>query len=282
MKKIISVNNIDFEYFNDDNSLTVLKNFSVDFNEGEFTAVLGHNGSGKSTLAKLLNGLLKPTKGTVNILGMKTADEAFDLEIKKTVGMVFQNPDNQLVATVVDEDVAFGLENLGIPHDEMVERVDDALAAVGMSEFKKSTPHNLSGGQKQRIAIAGVIAMQPKCIVFDEPTAMLDPKGRKEVMQVIEHLCRDKCISVILITHYMNEAAKADRVIVMNEGKIILDGAPKEVFLNVGMLREAGLDVPQATELSFELKKEGIDLGNGILTVSECVEAMTETLREEI
>lgn len=282
MKKIISVNNIDFEYFNDDNSLTVLKNFSVDFNEGEFTAVLGHNGSGKSTLAKLLNGLLKPTKGTVNILGMKTADEAFDLEIKKTVGMVFQNPDNQLVATVVDEDVAFGLENLGIPHDEMVKRVDDALAAVGMSEFKKSTPHNLSGGQKQRIAIAGVIAMQPKCIVFDEPTAMLDPKGRKEVMQVIEHLCRDKGISVILITHYMNEAAKADRVIVMNEGKIILDGAPKEVFLNVGMLRKAGLDVPQATELSFELKKEGIDLGNGILTVSECVEAMTETLREEI
>ncbi len=282
MKKIISVNNIDFEYFNDDNSLTVLKNFSVDFNEGEFTAVLGHNGSGKSTLAKLLNGLLKPTKGTVNILGMKTADEAFDLEIKKTVGMVFQNPDNQLVATVVDEDVAFGLENLGIPHDEMVKRVDDALVAVGMSEFKKSTPHNLSGGQKQRIAIAGVIAMQPKCIVFDEPTAMLDPKGRKEVMQVIEHLCRDKGISVILITHYMNEAAKADRVIVMNEGKIILDGAPKEVFLNVGMLREAGLDVPQATELSFELKKEGIDLGNVILTVSECVEAMTETLREEI
>lgn len=282
MEKIISVNNIQFEYVNDDNSLTVLKDFSVDFNKGDFTAVLGHNGSGKSTLAKLLNGLLKPTKGTVNVLGMETTDETFETEIKRTVGMVFQNPDNQLVATVVDEDVAFGLENIGIPHDEMVKRVDDALAAVGMSEYKKSTPHNLSGGQKQRVAIAGVIAMQPKCIVFDEPTAMLDPKGRKEVMQVIEHLCRDKGISVILITHYMNEAALSDRVIVMNEGKIILDGTPKKVFSNVGTLREAGLDVPQATELSFELQKEDIDLGDGILTVAECIEAMTETLREEI
>lgn len=281
MENIISVKNIQFEYINDDNTLTVLKDFSVDFQKGSFTAVLGHNGSGKSTLAKLLNGLLKPTKGTVNVLGMETTDETFETEIKRMVGMVFQNPDNQLVATVVDEDVAFGLENIGIPHDEMVQRVDDALLAVGMSEFKKSTPHNLSGGQKQRVAIAGVIAMQPKCIVFDEPTAMLDPKGRKEVMNVIEHLCRDKGISVILITHYMNEAALADRVIVMNEGEIILDGAPKEVFSNVEKLRNAGLDVPEATELSFELQKAGIDLGAGILTASECVEALTDVLREE-
>ncbi len=281
MENIISVKNIQFEYINDDNTLTVLKDFSVDFQKGSFTAVLGHNGSGKSTLAKLLNGLLKPTKGTVNVLGMETTDETFETEIKRMVGMVFQNPDNQLVATVVDEDVAFGLENIGVPHDEMVQRVDDALLAVGMSEFKKSTPHNLSGGQKQRVAIAGVIAMQPKCIVFDEPTAMLDPKGRKEVMNVIEHLCRDKGISVILITHYMNEAALADRVIVMNEGEIILDGAPKEVFSNVKMLRNAGLDVPEATELSFELQKAGIDLGAGILTASECVEALTDVLREE-
>lgn len=281
MNKIISVENVTFEYETDDGAYGVLKDFSVDFFEGQFTAVLGHNGSGKSTLAKLLNGLLVPQNGKVIVNGMNTSDEKFDTEIKRTVGMVFQNPDNQLVATVVDEDVAFGLENLGVPHDEMVRRVDDALNSVGMLEFKKSAPHNLSGGQKQRVAIAGIIAMMPRCIVFDEPTAMLDPKGRKEVMDVILSLCKEKNISVILITHYMNEAALADRAVVMDKGRIVLDGKPNSVFQNIDILRQAGLDVPEPTELAVLLKKAGIDLNDGILTVDQCVEAVTKALKEK-
>ncbi len=281
MDSLINVENITFQYDNDENGVDVLEDFSVQFEKGAFTAVLGHNGSGKSTLAKLLNGLLLPIEGKVTVDGIDTADESKAIEVKRTVGMVFQNPDNQLVATVVDEDVAFGLENLGIPHNEMVKRVDDALSAVGMLDFKKSAPHNLSGGQKQRIAIAGIIAMEPKCIVFDEPTAMLDPRGRKEVMEVILRLCKEKNITVILITHYMNEAALADRAIVMDKGKIVLDGAPCDVFCNIDILRQAGLDVPQPTELSVELKNCGIDRMRGVLSVDECVEAVTAILSEE-
>ena len=275
---IIDVNNITFEYENDDGSTSVLKDFEIHFEKGTFTAVLGHNGSGKSTLAKLLNGMLLPTAGTVIVNGMRTSDEEHSIDIKRTVGMVFQNPDNQLVATVVDEDVAFGLENLGIPHDEMVRRVDAALDAVGMSEYKKCAPHKLSGGQKHRVAIAGIIAMEPECIVFDEPTAMLDPRGRKEVIDVILRLCKEKNITVILITHYMNEAALADRAVVMDKGKITLDGTPAEIFSNVEKVKEAGLDVPQSAELVYRLKKDGIDLRDGVLTADECVEALTEAL----
>ncbi len=282
MNEIINVDNITFEYETDDGTSKVLNDFSIKFYEGQFTAVLGHNGSGKSTLAKLLNGLLIPQKGKVTVMGLDTSVDENDTKIKRTVGMVFQNPDNQLVATVVDEDVAFGLENLGLPTSEMVKRVDDALEAVRMTEFKKYAPHNLSGGQKQRVAIAGIIAMEPKCIVFDEPTAMLDPRGRKEVMDVILRLCKEKQISVILITHYMNEAALSDRTIVMNDGKVILDGTPSEVFSQVDKLKAVGLDVPQPTKLSVELKKMGIDLKDGILTADECVEALTHALKGEI
>ncbi len=279
MNELIKVDNITFEYENDEGSFEVLKDFSVCFNSGEFTAVLGHNGSGKSTLAKLLNGLLVPQKGTVTVGGLTTSDEKNDINVKRTVGMVFQNPDNQLVATVVDEDVAFGLENLGLPHSEMVKRVEEALTAVGMQDFAKSAPHNLSGGQKQRVAIAGIIAMEPKCIVFDEPTAMLDPKGRKEVIEVILKLCKEKNITVILITHYMNEAALADRVIVMDKGVIVLEGKPREIFSKVDILKQAGLDVPQPTELVYELRKNGMDLNDGILFTDECVEAVTNALK---
>ena len=275
MNDLIKVENISFEYETDESVFEVLEDFSVCFKEGEFTSVLGHNGSGKSTLAKLLNGLLVPKSGTVTVDGLITSDQKNDISIKRKVGMVFQNPDNQLVATVVDEDVAFGLENLGIPHDEMVKRVDEALKSVGMSDFKKAAPHNLSGGQKQRVAIAGVIAMEPKCVVFDEPTAMLDPRGRKEVMDVILSLL-NKNITVILITHYMNEAALADRAIVMDRGKIVLDGKPRDIFKEADVLKHAGLDVPQPTELVFELKKHGIDLPDSILGVDECVKAVTE------
>ena len=280
METLINVDNITFEYENDDNSVGVLKDFSVEFKKGQFTAVLGHNGSGKSTLAKLLNGLLLPLSGKVLVDGIDTADDEHAIDVKRTVGMVFQNPDNQLVATVVDEDVAFGLENLGIPHDEMIKRVNTALEAVGMLDFKAKAPHNLSGGQKQRVAIAGIIAMEPKCIVFDEPTAMLDPRGRKEVIEVILKLCREKNITVILITHYLYEAALADRAIVMDKGKIVLDGEPREVFTHVDILKTAGLDVPQPAELAVELKKCGIDLKN-VLTVDECVEAVTKYFSEE-
>ncbi len=282
METLINVDNITFEYDSDDGNVEVLKDFSISFETGMFTAVLGHNGSGKSTLAKLLNGLLVPTKGKVLVEGMDTSDEECSINIKRAVGMVFQNPDNQLVATVVDEDVAFGLENLGLPHDEMVKKVDEALASVGMSDFRKSAPHNLSGGQKQRVAIAGVIAMEPKCIVFDEPTAMLDPRGRKEVMDVILRLCREKNITVVLITHYMNEAALADRAVVLDKGQIVLDGKPSDVFMEIDTLKHVGLDVPQPTELCVMLKKSGMDLEKGVLSVEDSVEAITKALSEEV
>jgi len=282
MDKIISVNNVTFEYETDDGVLAVIEDLSVNFEKGSFTAVLGHNGSGKSTLAKLLNGLNKPAKGDVIVSGMNTDDDDKAIDIKRIVGMVFQNPDNQLVSTVVDEDVAFGLENLGVEPHEMRRRVDEALKAVDMYEYKDSSPHKLSGGQKQRIAIAGIIAMEPECIVLDEPTAMLDPRGRQEVMETIIKLCREKGITIILITHYMNEAAMADRVVVMDNGKILLDGIPSKVFSQVELLQSVGLDVPQPTELIFELKKAGIDLDGSIITVDECVKALTQALREEI
>ena len=282
MDNLITLENVSFSYDSDDGTNEVMKDLSISFEKGKFTAVLGHNGSGKSTLARLLNGLLVPQSGTVTVDGLSTSDEKNDIRIKRTVGMVFQNPDNQLVATVVDEDVAFGLENLGIPHDEMVKRVSDSLSAVGMSEYAKSAPHKLSGGQKQRVAIAGIIAMEPKCIVFDEPTAMLDPRGRKEVMDVIRKLCGEKGITVILITHYMNEAALADRIVVMDKGKIMLDGTPSDVFSNVTVLKDCGLDVPQPTALAYLLKKAGMDLKDGILTADQCVKAVTDALKGEI
>ncbi len=252
----------------------------VDFSigEGEFVAVLGHNGCGKSTLAKHMNGLLLPSGGTVYVSGMDTKDEANYWDIRKTVGMVFQNPDNQIVATVVEEDVAFAPENLGVPSPEIRKRVDEALKTVDMYELRRHAPHMLSGGQKQRVAIAGVIAMEPKCIVFDEPTAMLDPKGRREVIDTILKLKKEKNLTVVLITHYMEEAAMADRVVVMDKGKIVLNDVPKQVFSQVRLLKGLGLDVPQVTELCYLLNKSGLTLPDDILTVEECADALTRLL----
>ena len=241
---------------------------------GSFTVVLGHNGSGKSTLAKTFNAVLLPTGGKVYVDGMDTADEKLLLEIRRRVGMVFQNPDNQIVANVVEEDVAFAPENLGVPTDEIRKRVDDALRTVGMEQFARHAPHLLSGGQKQRIAIAGVLAMRPQCIVLDEATAMLDPIGRSEVLSTIERLNRGEGITVVLITHHMNEAVNADRVIVMNDGRVAMDGAPREVFAQVEKLRSLGLTVPDTVELLYELRQEGFDLPLTALTVDECADAV--------
>ena len=246
--------------------------------EGQFLAVLGHNGCGKSTVAKLINGILVPNKGKVTVEGMDTSDEEKTVDIRKTVGMVFQNPDNQIVATIVEDDVAFGPENLGVEPSEIRKAVDSALKAVGMYEFRKREPHRLSGGQKQRVAIAGVIAMNTKCIVMDEPTAMLDPQGRKEVMDTVMKLNREFGITVILITHYMDEAVKANRVIVMDGGRIAMDGTPKEVFRNVERMKKLGLDVPQATELAYRLRKKGFKLPEDILDENECAEAILKVL----
>ncbi len=251
--------------------------FSVE--KGEFVAVLGHNGCGKSTLAKHLNGLLLPSGGTVYVSGMNTKDEAHYWDIRKTVGMVFQNPDNQLVATVVEEDVAFAPENLGVPSEEIRNRVDEALKTVGMYELRRHAPHLLSGGQKQRVAIAGVIAMEPECIVFDEPTAMLDPKGRQEVIDTILKLKNEKKMTVVLITHYMEEAVKADRVVVMDKGKVVMNDVPKKVFSEVKLLKSLGLDVPQVTELCYLLNKTGLSLPGDILTVEECADAIEQLLK---
>ena len=246
--------------------------------EGQFLAVLGHNGCGKSTVAKLINGILVPNKGKVTVEGMDTSDEEKTVDIRKTVGMVFQNPDNQIVATIVEDDVAFGPENLGVEPSEIRKAVDSALKAVGMYEFRKREPHRLSGGQKQRVAIAGVIAMNTKCIVMDEPTAMLDPQGRKEVMDTVMKLNKEFGITVILITHYMDEAVKADRVVVMDGGRIAIDGTPKEVFKNVEKMKGLGLDVPQATELAYRLRKKGFKLPDNILDENECAEAILKIL----
>lgn len=278
MKDFIEVKNVDFSYVNDDEKVDVLKNFSIGFEKGSFTAVLGRNGCGKSTIAKLLNGILKASSGEVLVNGMTTANEEDDFKIKRTVGMVFQNPDNQIVATIVEEDVAFGLENIGVPRDEMEKRVNDALEAVNMLSYKEKSTGQLSGGQKQRVAIAGIIAMQPECIVFDEPTAMLDPKGRKEVIDVILKLCKELGITVILITHFMDEAALADRVVVINDGNIVIDDKPSVVFSDVETVKSCGLDVPQTTELIYQLNKNGYDLPKDILSVEKCVDVILDAL----
>ena len=255
-----------------------LKNVSLDVQEGEFVAVLGHNGSGKSTLAKLLNALYIPQEGRVVVCGMDTRDEEHLWEIRQQAGMIFQNPDNQIVATVVREDVAFGLENMGVPHDEMVRRVDGAIEAVGMTDYAASAPHMLSGGQKQRVAIAGILAMEPSVIIADEATAMLDPSGRREVLDTIRALNREKGITVVWITHFMEEAAQADRIIVVNNGEIALTGTPREVFEQVDTLREMHLDVPHMTDLAQDLRKEGMPLPVGILTVDEMAEEVLKLL----
>ena len=256
----------------------VLDGVSLSIEEGSFVAVLGHNGSGKSTLAKHFNSIHLPTGGKVDVDGMDTADEELLLSIRRTVGMVFQNPDNQIVANVVEEDVAFAPENLGVPPEEIRRRVDDALKAVGMYEFREHAPHLLSGGQKQRIAIAGVIAMQPRCIVLDEPTAMLDPIGRADVLRTIKALNRQRGVTVVLITHHMDEAAQADRLVVMTKGRVIADGAPKEIFQDVEGLKAVGLTVPETTQLLWELRQEGLDVPLDALSDEECAQALKELL----
>ena len=259
---------------------TVLKGINLEIEEGSFVAVLGHNGSGKSTLAKLMNAVLLPEGGSVYAYGMDTADEALTLEIRRQVGMVFQNPDNQIVSNVVEEDVAFAPENLGIPPEEIRKRVDGALKAVGMYEFRKHAPHLLSGGQKQRIAIAGVLAMLPKCIVFDEPTAMLDPQGRSDVLRIIKKINREQGVTVVLITHHMNETIDADRLIVMSDGAVVMDGAPREVFTHVEELDALGLAVPETTQLLYALNQKGFDLPLSAIAVDECADAICGALNQ--
>lgn len=278
MNTMIECRNLVFKYTASENQeeKIAINDVNLQIIEGEFIAILGHNGSGKSTMAKHMNALLIPTDGKMLVNKMDTSDMNNLWNIRETAGMVFQNPDNQLVATIVEEDVAFGPENLGVPPEEIRKRVDEALERVGMSEYKKHAPHLLSGGQKQRIAIAGILAMQPKCIIFDEPTAMLDPSGRKEVLDTIIDLNRNYGITVILITHYMDEAAKADRIVVMDKGKLILDGKPRDVFSNVEKMKNIGLDVPQVTELSYELQKVGINIDTRILDVNEMVNAICQ------
>lgn len=272
MDKMVDVQNIQFYYKSEEEeAMLALKDITVTVEPGEFIVIIGHNGSGKSTLAKHMNALLLPTKGDVFVKGLNTKDEANVWNIRQNAGMVFQNPDNQIVATIVEEDVAFGPENLGVPPAEIRRRVEEALNIVDMIEYRDKAPHLLSGGQKQRIAIAGIIAMRPNCIIFDEPTAMLDPAGRREVIGTIKKLNKEENITIIHITHFMEEAVNADRVIVMGDGQIVLEGTPKKVFSNVERLKELGLDVPQMTDLTNELIKEGIDLPQDILTVNEMV-----------
>lgn len=271
MSNIVEVNNISFEYITEEESFKAIEDLSLDIKKGEFLVIIGHNGSGKSTLSKNLNAILMPTKGNILIDNMDTRDEEKLWDIRQAAGMVFQNPDNQIVATVVEEDVAFGPENLGIEPAEIRKRVDESLKSVGIHELRDRQPHLLSGGQKQRVAIAGIIAMKPKCIIFDEATAMLDPSGRKEVMSTIKRLNKEENISVIHITHFMEEAVDADRVIVMEKGKKILEGTPRQVFSKIDMLKNIGLDVPYMTELSKELNKEGLNIDSDILTVDEMV-----------
>ena len=258
---------------------TALEDVSLSIEKGSFVVVLGHNGSGKSTLAKHMNAVLLPSGGTVYVEGMDTKDEALLLEIRRRVGMVFQNPDNQIVANVVEEDVAFAPENLGVPSEEIRQRVDDALAAVGMSEFTRHAPHLLSGGQKQRVAIAGVIAMAPECIVLDEATAMLDPSGRREVLSAIRTLNKERGITVVLITHHMDEAMDADRLIVMNDGRLVMDGTPAEVFTQVDALRAMGLAAPDTVELLYGLRQNGMDVPLTALTVDDCAAAICKALQ---
>ena len=283
--KLIEIENLWYRYQADGEEtpgirreIPVLKGIDLTIEKGQFVAVLGHNGSGKSTLAKHLNGILQPSEGTVLIKGMDTRDDGALTQIRQTVGMVFQNPDNQIVATVVEEDVAFAPENLGLPQSDIIARVEYALSAVGMTEYRRHAPHRLSGAQKQRVAIAGVIAMFPECIVLDEPTAMLDPKGRREVLETIRRLNVNEGITVVLITHYMNEAALADRVVVMDEGKILLDDSPRQVFRQAELLRSVGLEAPQVTVFAQALGKKGYGVPGDILYVQECADAVAAVL----
>ena len=276
---IILTENLTFRYTTEEGAApTVLDGVSLSIRRGEFVAVLGHNGSGKSTLSKHFNAILLPTAGKVYVDGMDTCDEDKLLDIPRRIGMVFQNPDNQIVASVVEEDVAFGPENLGVPSVEIRERVDSALAAVGMSEYARHAPHLLSGGQKQRVAIAGVLAMRPECIVLDEPTAMLDPVGRKEVLDTVKRLNTEAGITVVLITHHMDEAAQADRLIVMHDGHVMADDRPEQVFQNVDGLRSLGLEVPEPVALLYELRQNGVDVSLTALTVDECAGVLKELL----
>ena len=282
MKDIITVDNLIFEYTDEDTGEKnrVLDNVSLNVKEGEFLAVLGHNGSGKSTLAKHFNAILLPTDGKVFVDGIDTSDESRLFDIRRRVGMVFQNPDNQMVATIVEEDVAFAPENLGVSREEIRERVDNALETVGMTAFKRHAPHMLSGGQKQRVAIAGVLAMQPEILVMDEPTAMLDPNGRAEVIQTIKKLNREMGMTVILITHYMDEAVQADRVIVVDSGHISMEGAPRDIFPQVDRLVDLGLDTPQSTYLIYMLNKLGLDFNPRVLNDKECAEELIKRLKK--
>ena len=282
MENIIIAENVEFSYpaapESGEEAALILKDVSMTIKKGEFVAVLGHNGSGKSTIAKHFNAILTPNKGKVYSNGIDTSDESTLFDIRQHIGMVFQNPDNQIVATIVEEDVAFALENMGVPQKEMRERVDDALRSVNMYEYKDHSPSQLSGGQKQRVAIAGIIAMRPDCIVMDEPTAMLDPNGRKEVMKTIKKLNKDFGITIVLITHYMDEAALADQIIVMDSGNIVTEGVPKDIFSQVEKMKSLGLDVPQVTELMYMLGKDGLPSDTHIINVDECVDALMKLL----
>ena len=275
---MLSGKNVSFKYAaydKNESPVPALDGIDISIEAGEFAAILGHNGSGKSTLAKHFNALLTPTGGTLHINGLDTREPAHTWEIRQSVGMVFQNPDNQIIATVVEEDVAFGPENLGVKPEEIRSRVSEALQSVGMSDHIKAAPHNLSGGQKQRIAIAGVLAMHPGCIVLDEPTAMLDPSGRREVLDTITRLNRESGITIVLITHFMEEAARANRVIVMDKGKIVADDTPREIFSRVDMMRKLGLGIPGVTELAYELRRRGLPVADNILTIDEFMQDAT-------
>ncbi|MEE1492657.1 MAG: energy-coupling factor transporter ATPase, partial [Massilioclostridium sp.] len=277
-EELIRTEDLSFEYQGEDKSTPVLHEINLKIHRGEFVAVLGHNGSGKSTLAKQFNSILIPTGGVVYVEGIDTSNEETIFDVRQRVGMVFQNPDNQIVATLVEEDVAFAPENLGVPPEEIRQRVDSALQEVDMYDYRNHAPHQLSGGQKQRVAIAGIIAMQPDCIVLDEATAMLDPRGRREVLKTIESLNRDLGTTIVHITHFMEEAVLAGRVVVIDNGRILLDGTPAEVFRHVEQLKEVGLDVPQVTELMHELRAEGIPVSPDVLTARECVDVLVNLL----
>ncbi len=281
MDTVIEFDNVTFEYEAEEHSYNVFSDFSLKIKRGTFNVVLGHNGSGKSTMAKLTNSLIKPSAGCVFVDGIDTSDVEHEIDIKRKVGLVFQNPDNQIVSSVVEEDVAFGPENLGLSPNEIRKRVDDALKAVDMYDRRENLTHKLSGGQKQRVAIAGIIAMEPECLVLDEPTAMLDPKGRSEVISTIHRLNREKNITVILITHFMEEAVDADRVIVMSDGKITVDGTPSDVFSQTDKLIEAGLELPQTTELLYRLTQSGEKIEKGVLSVTECADIIAKLISSE-
>ena len=281
--ELIKFDNVSFSYQTTDEkdnpvSIPVLKDFNLSIEQGSFVAILGHNGSGKSTVAKLTNGILFADSGTVTVNGKVAKNDDSIYDIRRDAGMVFQNPDNQIVSSIVEEDVAFGVENLGVPADECRKRVDDALKTVGMYEYRLKTPSKLSGGQKQRVAVAGIIAMKPKCIILDEPTAMLDPNGRKEVIDTVMKLNKEEGITIVLITHYMDEAVKADRVVVMDNGKIMLDGTPREVFADVDKMNSLSLEVPQSTELIYEL---GLKAEQTVLNSDECAEVLYKYLMRE-